>query len=111
MQRLCTETSRSYLGRSVGRSDARLNRNSRQGGTGRSRPGRCGELPAASERTGNGRCSGIARREGIFVVTGQKSAEVIVVASLLTRKAQRRTEHEEKGGAVTNSIWTLNPTG
>jgi hypothetical protein len=68
-------------------------------------------LPAASERTGNERDSGKARREGILAVTGQKSAEVVVVASLLTRKVQRRTEHEEKGGAVTNSIWTLNPTG
>jgi len=68
-------------------------------------------LPAASERTGNKRDSGIARREGILVVTGQKSAEVIVVANLLTRKARRRAEHEENGGAVTNSIWTLNPTG
>ena len=111
MQRLCTETSRSYLGRSVGRSDAELNRKSRMGATGRSRPGRCGELPAASERTGNERDSGIARREGILVVTGQRSAAAIVVASLLTRKVQRRAKHEEKGGAVTNSIWTLNPTG
>jgi len=68
-------------------------------------------LPAASERTGNERDSGIARLEGILAVTGQKSAEVVVVASLLTRKAQRRAKHEEKGGAVTNSIWTLNPTG
>lgn len=111
MQRLCTETSRSYLGRSVGRGDVELNRNSRPGGTGSSRPRRCGELPAASERTGNERNSGIARREGILVVIRQKSAEAIVVAILLTRKAQRRAEHEEKGGAVTNSIWTLSPTG
>jgi len=68
-------------------------------------------LPAASERTGNERKSDIARREGIPVVTGQQSAEAVVVASLLTRKEQRRAEHEEKGGAMTNSIWTLNPTG
>jgi hypothetical protein len=27
------------------------------------------------------------------------------------RKVQRRAEHEEKGGAVTNLIWTLSPTG
>jgi hypothetical protein len=68
-------------------------------------------LPAASERTGNERRSDIARREGIPVVTGQKSAEVVVAASLLMRKVQRRAEHEEKGGAVTNLIWTLSPTG
>jgi len=68
-------------------------------------------LPAANERTGNKRDSGIARREGILVVTGQKSAEAIVVANLLTRKVQRRAEHEEKGGAVSNSITMLNPTG
>ena len=111
MRRLCTETSRSYLGRSVRHGDVPLNRESRWGGTGTPRPRRCGELPAASERTGNRRDSGIARREGIPVVTGQKSAEAIVVANLLTRKARRRAEHEEKGGAVTNSIWTLNPTG
>ena len=35
-------------------------------------------VPAASERTGNERDGGIARREGILVVTGQKSAEVIL---------------------------------
>jgi len=68
-------------------------------------------LPAASERTGNKRGSDIARREGIFGVIGQKSAEVIVVAARLTRMVQRRAKHEEKGGAVTDSIWTLNPTG
>jgi hypothetical protein len=64
-----------------------------------------------SERTDSERGSAIARREGIFAVTGQKSAEVVVVANLLTRKMQRRAEHEEKGGAVAASIWTLNPTG
>ena len=111
MRRLCTETSRSYLGRSVGRSDAEMNRESRTGGTGTLRPRRCGELPAASERTGNERESGIARREGILVVTWQKSAAAIVVAARLTRTMQRRAKHEEKGGAVTDSIWTLNPTG
>jgi hypothetical protein len=68
-------------------------------------------LPAASERTGNERDSGIARREGILVVTGQKSAEAIVVANLLTRKVRRRAEHEEKGGAVSDSITMLSPTG
>jgi len=52
-----------------------------------------------------------ARRRGIFGVSTQKSAEAIVAAALLTRKVQRRAEHEEKGGAVANSIWTLNPTG
>lgn len=53
----------------------------------------------------------MARRRAIAVVIGQESAEAIVVAALLTRKKQRRAEHEEKGGAVINSIWTLNPTG
>ena len=43
-------------------------------------------------------------------MTGQKS-EVVVAASLLTRKMQRRAEHEEKEGAMANSRWTLNPTG
>ena len=90
MRRLCAETSRSYLGRSVGRGDVELNRKSRMGGTGTSRPGRCGELPAASERTGNERRSDIARREGIPVVTGQKSAEAILVAD-----TGRRAEHEQ----------------
>jgi hypothetical protein len=80
MQRLCAETSRSYLGRSVGRSDAEQNRKSRKGATGTSRPGRCGELPAASERTGSKRRSGIARRAGMGDVTGQKSAEAVVAA-------------------------------
>jgi len=46
------------------------------------------------------------RRERTEVI-----ADAIVVASLLKRKVQRRAEHEEKGGAVANSIWTLNPTG
>jgi len=54
------------------------NRNSRKGVTGSTRPRRCGRLPAASERTGRERDNRIARREGIFVVTGQKSAEAIV---------------------------------
>ena len=90
MQCLCTETSRSYLGRSVGRGNAKRNRKSRPGGTGRTRPRRCGELPAASERTGNKRDSGIARREGILVVTGQKSAEVVVAAGM-----GRRAQHEQ----------------
>ena len=111
MRRLCADTSRSYLGRSVGRSDVELNRKSRTGGTGIPRPWRCGELSATSERTGNKRGSDIARREGISGVTGQKSAEAIVVAARLTRMVQRRAEHEEKGGAVTDSIWTLNPSG
>lgn len=31
-------------------------------------------------------------------VIGQKSVETIVAASLLTRKVQRRAEHEEKRG-------------
>ena len=59
MQRLRTETSRSYLGRSVWRSDVVLNRTSRKGATGSSRPRRCGESPAASERTGGKRRSDI----------------------------------------------------
>ena len=66
---------------------------------------------ADHERTGSERSGAIARREGIPDVTGQKSAEAIVVAALLTRKVQRRAEHEEKGGAMANSIWPLNPTG
>jgi hypothetical protein len=88
MQRLCTETSRSYLGRSAGRGDVELNRESRTGATGTTRPRRCGELPAVSERTGNERDSGIARREGIPVVTGQKSAEVVVAATQETAKGR-----------------------
>jgi hypothetical protein len=68
-------------------------------------------LPAASERTDSKRGRAIARREGIFAVIGQKSAEVVVVANLLTRKMQLRAEHEEKEGAMANSRWTLNPTG
>jgi transposase len=40
-----------YLGRSVGRSDERLDRHSRRGVTGSPRPGRRGRLSAASERT------------------------------------------------------------
>ncbi len=90
MQRLCMETSRSYLGRSVRHSDVPLNRKSRLGITGTPRPGRCGELPAASERIGSKRRSDIARREGISVVTGQKSAEAVVAAN-----TEQRAEHEE----------------
>jgi hypothetical protein len=66
--------------------------------------------PPASEQPTNGD-DGIARREEILVVIRQKSAEAIVVATRLTRTVRRRAEHEEKGGAVANSIWTSNPTG
>ena len=88
MRRLCTETSRSYLGRSVGRGDVELNRKSRNGRNWNTKAQALRQ--AASRKRANWQQT--AKRhsaaEGISDVTGQKSAAAILAATLLTRKAR-----------------------
>ena len=90
MRRLCTDSSRSYLGRSAPRAVRLMMTDPASDHTGNPRSRRCGELPAACEELAAIIIGVTARRVETRGVMVQKSAAAIVVFRYFTRVA----EHE-----------------
>ena len=119
MQRLCTETSRSYpgsspgqaLGRSVWQAIAEVSQKQWESLLNRM-------IGASRQATGCGRANRVAsetkaveRRRVIVAVIGQKSAEAIVAATPFHEKGCCEGPNMKRKGAVADSIPTLSPTG
>jgi hypothetical protein len=106
MRRLCTDSSRSYLGRSAPRAVRVDGDKPGSDHTGTPRSKRCGELPAASDESAALTVDDTARRAATCAVMVQKSAEVVVGP-----KGLKDRTSQLHGGAERTSAWPLNPTG